>query len=158
MVSVMRSFIAKARRSRSAVAVIICDVDRFKSVNDRFGHGVGDDVLREVAARLSSVLREGDLIARVGGEEFLVALPNATMGDARGVAERLVSAIAARPFVIEGTAQQMITISAGLAISQPDLATPVDEIIDKAIIEADKAMLVSKTLGRNKITLARSAA
>jgi PleD family two-component response regulator len=80
------------------------------------------------------------------------------MGDARGVAERLVSAIAARPFVIEGTAQLMITISAGLAISQPDLATPVDEIIDNAIIEADKAMLVSKTLGRNKITLARSAA
>ena len=158
MVSVMRSFITKARRSRSAVAVIICDVDRFKSVNDRFGHGVGDDVLREVAARLSTVLREGDLIARVGGEEFLVALPDATMGDARGVAERLVSAIAARPFVIEGTAQLVITISAGLAISQPDLATPVDEIIDNAIIEADKAMLVSKTLGRNKITLARSAA
>ena len=158
MVSVMRSFIAKARRSRSAVAVIMCDIDRFKAVNDRFGHGAGDDVLREVAARLSSVLREGDLIARVGGEEFLVALPDANMGDARGVAERLVSAIAARPFMIDGAAQLMITISAGLAISQPDLATPVDAIIDHAIVEADQAMLVSKSLGRNKITLARSAA
>jgi two-component system, cell cycle response regulator len=158
MVSVMRSFITKARRTRASVAVIMCDVDRFKSVNDRFGHGAGDDVLREVAARLSSVLREGDLIARVGGEEFLVALPDATMGDARGVAERLVAAIAARPFTIDGAAQLMITISAGLAMAQPDMASPVDEIIDHAIVEADQAMLVSKSLGRNKITFARSAA
>ncbi len=158
MHAVMQTFITKARIKRSNVAVIICDVDRFKQVNDNFGHAAGDDVLREVSARLSSVLREGDLIARIGGEEFLVALPDATMEDATAVAERLVNVIGAKPILVDRAPPFKLTISAGVAITQPDLTTPLEDIIYHVIEVADRAMLVSKTHGRNQITLGRSAA
>lgn len=154
----MRNFFTKARQTGASVAVIMCDIDRFKSVNDRFGHGAGDSVLQEVAKRLSDTLREGDLIARVGGEEFLIALPNATMDDARAVAERLVAAIRNKPFIIENSPPLLMTISAGLAMAIPDRITPLDDIINAVVDEADRAMLQAKSQGRNKITLGQSAA
>jgi two-component system cell cycle response regulator len=158
MHAVMRSFITKARQTAGSVAVIICDIDRFKSINDQFGHAAGDAVLQEVAQRLNGALRAGDLIARIGGEEFMIALPNANMGDARAVAERLVSSVCARSIQIENLPPMMLTISAGLAMSIPDLTSPLDTVIDAVMNEADQAMLQSKARGRNKITLGRSAA
>lgn len=158
MMAAMRSFIGQARQTNGSVAVIICDVDRFKSVNDRFGHAVGDSVLREVAKRLSEALREGDLIARIGGEEFLVALPSANMGDARAVAERLVASIRAKPFHLENAPPLLVTMSAGLSMAIPSPTSDPDEVIHLAIDEADRAMLLSKAQGRDKITLGRSAA
>lgn len=154
----MRSFVTKARLIGGSVAVIMCDIDRFKSVNDRLGHAAGDLVLQEVAKRLSETLRDGDLIARVGGEEFLIALPNASMGDARAVAERLVAAIRTKPIILENSPPLLMTISAGLAMAVPDRITPLDDIITAVIDEADHAMLQAKSQGRNKITLGRSAA
>ncbi len=154
----MRSFVGKARLVGGNVAVIMCDIDRFKSVNDRLGHAAGDIVLKEVAMRLKDTLREGDLIARVGGEEFLIALPDATMADARAVAERLVAVIRNKPFVIDNSPPLLMTISAGLAITAPDQITPLDTVITAVIDEADRAMLRAKSQGRNKITLGQSAA
>lgn len=158
MLAAMRSFVAEAQRSNTSVAVIMCDVDRFKSVNDRFGHMVGDDVLREVAQRLNAVLRTGDLVARIGGEEFLVALPRTNMGEARSVAERLVAAISETPFSLSNGQPLVVTISAGLSMLQPTLGRPIDQSIALALDEADRAMMLSKEHGRNMITLGRSAA
>lgn len=158
MLAALRSFMTQARLAGGSVAIIMCDVDKFKSVNDRFGHAVGDDVLREVAKRLSGALREGDLIARIGGEEFLVALPMANMGDARAIAERLVAVIRTEPVCIDNNPPLMITISAGLSMAIPNIETSTDDIIDLAIEEADRAMLLSKQQGRDMITMGRSAA
>jgi two-component system, cell cycle response regulator len=127
-------------------------------VNDRFGHAAGDAVLVETAKRLSAALRAGDVIARVGGEEFLIALPATSMGNARAVAERLVAAVRDAPFMLANGQQLQITISAGLAIAQPAAETPIDPLIETVIDAADHAMLMSKSQGRNMVTLGRSAA
>ena len=86
-----------SRRTGQEYAVMVVDLDRFKSVNDRWGHAAGDAVLIEVAARLNRNLRDGDLLARIGGEEFLIALPETSLADARGIAERLCHAIEESP-------------------------------------------------------------
>jgi two-component system, cell cycle response regulator len=154
----LRNFFTKARLKGGSVAVIICDIDRFKSVNDRFGHATGDAVLQQVARRLQDELRAGDLIARMGGEEFLIALPDADMADARSVAERLVAAVRSKPFTFDSAQPLLMTISAGLAVASPDEATPLDDLINAVVNEADQAMLQAKSQGRNKITYGRSAA
>lgn len=158
MNATLRAMVASAGQDSSSVAVIVCDIDRFKSVNDRFGHAAGDAVLVETAKRLSAGLRAGDVIARVGGEEFLIALPTTSMGNARSVAERLVAAVRDTPFVLPNGQQQQITISAGLAIAQPAAETPVDPLIETVVDAADHAMLLSKSRGRDMVTLGRSAA
>jgi len=158
MNATLRSMVGTAAQDSSSVAVIVCDIDRFKSVNDRFGHAAGDAVLVETAKRLSAALRAGDVIARVGGEEFLIALPATSMGNARAVAERLVATVRDAPFMLANGQQLQITISAGLAIAQPAAETPIDPLIETVIDAADHAMLMSKSQGRNMVTLGRSAA
>jgi two-component system cell cycle response regulator len=106
-----------ARRSGQAYAVLLLDLDRFKSVNDRYGHVAGDHVLAEVANRLQRELRPMDLLARIGGEEFLVVLPDATLDGARTLAERLCRAIEGAPFALpDGSGALHVTISVGLAL------------------------------------------
>jgi two-component system, cell cycle response regulator len=147
-----------AQRSGQGFAVLVLDLDRFKSVNDRFGHAAGDAVLIEIANRLTQNLRAGDLLARMGGEEFLIALPETTLPDARSIAERLCRAIEHGPVRLSDTNALNITISIGLAIST-DLADlshkdSLLEIIDRA----DRALLHAKAAGRNQVTISRSAA
>jgi GGDEF domain-containing protein len=105
---------------------MVLDLDRFKAVNDRFGHAAGDVVLVTVAARLAAALRPSDLVARVGGEEFLVALPDATLPMARAVAERLCAVIAQTPILLpDGLGAVSVTMSAGLTLGPgPDLPVP----------------------------------
>ena len=158
MNATLRNMVGAAQHNTSSVGVIICDIDRFKSVNDRFGHATGDAVLVETARRLQGALREGDVIARVGGEEFLIALPAATMGTARAVAERLVAAVRDTPYRLANGEELQITMSAGLALAQPLGETALDGLIEQVIEAADQALLLSKTQGRDKVTLGRSAA
>lgn len=107
----------RARRSGRAYAVMLLDLDRFKSVNDLYGHVAGDHVLSEVANRLRRELRPKDLLARIGGEEFLVVLPDATQDSARQTAERLCRAIEATTFSLpDGSGALRVTISVGLAL------------------------------------------
>ncbi|MDO9637843.1 MAG: diguanylate cyclase [Pseudotabrizicola sp.] len=142
------------------LAVMVVDIDRFKSVNDRYGHSVGDDVLIEVAHRLGSNLREDDLLARIGGEEFLIALPVTTIDEAQTVARRLCHEVERRPILVAGGALT-ITVSIGLALSQGDPGgsrSAEADMVDGLIGQADQALLASKRAGRNQVTLARSAA
>jgi two-component system cell cycle response regulator len=148
----------RACKSGTAFAVMVVDLDRFKTVNDRWGHAAGDAVLVEVAGRLAQNLRGGDLLARIGGEEFLIALPDTSLAEARGVAERLCHAVEESPVRLGDGATLRVTVSIGLAISThsglPDCIDAVSEIVDRA----DRALLVSKSGGRNQVTISRTAA
>ena len=155
---------ASSLSSRQPYAVLIVDLDRFKTVNDRFGHAGGDAVLIEVASRLRNGLRDQDMLARIGGEEFLIALPDITLAEARGIAERLGEIIRNSAIVLEQDIALFITVSIGLAFcsaSAGKIASadqPDNDAVSQIIARADHALLASKSAGRNKITISRSAA
>ena len=151
----------RARGSGQSFAVMAIDLDRFKQVNDTWGHAAGDAVLVEVARRLSENLRAADLIARIGGEEFLVAMPDTSPTQARLAAERLCEAVQATAVALPGDlGAAHVTISIGLALEaggEGDLrrgAPSVDDMMDRA----DRALLGAKADGRNQVTISRTAA
>lgn len=152
----------RAGRDGRTLAVMVADIDRFKSVNDRYGHFAGDDVLVEISRRLGLGLREDDLLARIGGEEFLIALPFTTLDEAQMVAQRLCRQVEQRPVRLAGGEALTVTVSIGLALADE---VPIDAqagdpaLVDALIGRADQALLASKRAGRNQVTLAaRSAA
>lgn len=150
-----------AQRSFEAgrsLAVMVLDIDHFKQVNDTYGHTVGDAVLVGVAELLRKNLRSVDLIARVGGEEFLVAMPEACADAARAAAERLRQRIGSTPFNHEGKEPVFITLSVGIAVAGPE--RPLNDLsaIESLLVQADGALYRSKTSGRNTVTLDQSAA
>ncbi|WP_191084083.1 PleD family two-component system response regulator [Roseococcus microcysteis] len=130
-----------------AAAVLILDIDKFKAINDTYGHNVGDAALREVAERLREQLRAVDVVARYGGEEFLAVLVGAQAQAAMLVAERLREAVAIRPVQSEGHVVP-ITISIGVAVGEPGM--PADRLIGAA----DSALYRAKRDGRNRAYLA----
>ena len=136
----------------SVFAVMVIDLDRFKSVNDRYGHAAGDLVLARVAQRLSVNLRSGDMVARIGGEEFLAVLPNTTHIEAKAAAERLCKIIKNSPVVLDDGVVVDTTVSIGLAFSSA--AHSATELIDCA----DQALLKSKSAGRDRVTISLNAA
>ncbi|MFN3294394.1 MAG: GGDEF domain-containing protein, partial [Gemmobacter sp.] len=139
--------LAEAAAHGRTCAVMVLDIDRFKSVNDRFGHAAGDKVLTGVSARLSVALRPGDLIARIGGEEFLVALPGVTEAEALILAERLRHAVSERPFAIDLSEPPLrVTVSIGVALA----STPA-ETAESALARADRALLAAKADGRDQV-------
>lgn len=135
------------------IAVIICDADGFKEVNDRFGHGAGDEVLLGMAGRLRSAIRTGDDVARLGGDEFIVVARVADEREAASVAERCVRTVG-RPFRAGdfGELPQQVTLSAGVAVAHPE--GPVDA--GALVAAADRALYEAKASGGNKWVLARS--
>jgi diguanylate cyclase (GGDEF)-like protein len=125
-------------------ALLLCDLDHFKRVNDRLGHAAGDAVLKDVAYTMRAVLRAGDSIYRIGGEEILVVLPGATEKDAVGIAERLRQAVRkSRPAGVE------VTISIGAAISGPPTVNT-----DDLVARADVALYSAKAGGRDQVFVA----
>jgi diguanylate cyclase (GGDEF)-like protein len=133
--------LARARRHRTSLCVVMLDVDKFKSVNDRFGHGVGDQVLRQVAAALRSSVRADDVPARWGGEEFLVILANTDIGGARICAERIRARVECERFGVAG----QVTVSAGVAQFEPG------ESLDALLARADARLYEAKAGGRNRV-------
>lgn len=139
--------VARAKRTGQPLSVVLCDVDLFKQVNDRFGHGVGDEVLQHVAAALAGSVRQVDLVGRWGGEEFLVVLPETAEAGARVVGERLRAAVAAMPRLQAGPAG--VTISSGVS-------TYVEgENVDRLVDRADEALYRAKQRGRNRVEVAQ---
>ena len=137
---------AHARRLSEPFAVLMCDLDKFKSVNDTHGHQAGDAVLKELADVLRSQAREIDRIGRYGGEEFMLLLPGTTLDAAARFAERVRRAVEAHTFTIpDGTLRR--TLSAGAAAwPHPRLAT-----CDALVKAADDALYVAKETGRNRV-------
>ncbi len=135
-------------------AVMLADLDHFKRINDRFGHPAGDAVLIETAKRLLGQLRPVDLLARVGGEEFMIVMPGVGKTEAGRVAARLCAQINATPFSVPGIGEPIhVTTSIGAVIGGSAQA-PVDALIQ----EADRALYRAKDRGRNQVTLCPEAA
>jgi len=144
----------RARRFGRPLSLLFLDGDRFKQINDTYGHAAGDTVLRELGERARSVLRAGDTVGRFGGEEFLMLLPETGAQEAQVVAERLRSAVAACSLAareVEGGIA--VTVSIGLGSYPTDGAT-ASEILE----QADQAMYWAKRLGRNQVRTAAEAA
>jgi len=139
----LNSALARARREGGLVTVMFLDIDGFKDVNDRFGHAVGDEMLRQIAARLVTCLRETDTVARLGGDEFTVILEGGKrVEDAGQVATKILKAIGT-PFRI-GARELVVTTSIGIAVY------PVDgDSYEDLVKGADTAMYQSKSAGRN---------
>jgi diguanylate cyclase (GGDEF)-like protein len=135
---------ARAARTAAPLSVVAFDVDRFKAVNDERGHAAGDAVLRAVAARAAGAIRAGDLLARVGGEEFAILLPGADLPRAAEAAERIRAALAAIPVEAAGHAIA-ITASFGCAALAP--GEPPDALLSRA----DARLYEAKRAGRNRV-------
>ncbi len=140
----------RLRGSAKPVSLMVLDADRFKAVNDDWGHDVGDEVLQEIAKRIQSNLRGFDTAVRYGGEEFVVLLPDTPLAAAVAAAERLCQSIAATPMPISADpAGLSVTVSLGVA-------TAVDTLdLDDLIKRADDAMYRAKQEGRNRVVVAR---
>ncbi|MFC6663303.1 GGDEF domain-containing protein [Deinococcus multiflagellatus] len=136
---------AQAQQGQSS-CVALLDIDHFKSVNDRFGHAVGDEVLTRVAQRLSAELREGDSLARFGGEEFLLILPGLGPKEARRVCERLRTTLSTLDWRALAPGLQ-VTGSFGVAAVRPGAA--VKDILQAA----DAALYAAKAAGRDTVML-----
>lgn len=131
-------------------AALMIDLDHFKSINDTYGHAAGDEVLREATRRIRKCLRPHDLIGRMGGEEFAVFLPNCQEHEARNIAERIRTALAATPVQIAAEQAVPITTSIGVSV----LATGHTRGLDALLAEADRALYISKQSGRNRVECA----
>ncbi|MDH0614318.1 MULTISPECIES: PleD family two-component system response regulator [unclassified Agrobacterium] len=132
------------------ISICMTDIDRFKLVNDTYGHDVGDEVLREFAARVRSTVRGADLACRYGGEEFVVVMPDTPMELAASVAERLRAIVEDKPFYVRSIDRELsITASLGIATSSGAFGAP-DEILK----QADKALYEAKHAGRNRVVAA----
>ncbi len=152
----------KAAAVGSSFAVMLADLDHFKQINDTYGHQTGDAVLTETARRLKSQLRPIDMIARVGGEEFLIVMPNTDQAAATVMANRLCRQINALPFQCPVTGERIqVTTSIGVVVGAParsDPNLPPDQYASALIGQADRALYGAKGSGRNQVSLIRTAA
>jgi diguanylate cyclase (GGDEF)-like protein/PAS domain S-box-containing protein len=143
---VERALVA-AQRNGQPMALIFMDLDRFKAVNDQYGHAVGDRLLQTAAARLAGAVRASDTVARIGGDEFVVLLPVvASAQDALAVADKIREALA-HPFDL-GDVRGEVSASIGVAMYPGHGHTPVE-----LLRHADEAMYTSKQAGSNRVTL-----
>ncbi len=140
----LRVSLARAQRQDLYTAAVAIDIDHFKQVNDSFGHETGDNVIRLVAGIVSRCCRGSDVVARTGGEEFLLVMPDTNLEVARKVAERLRESIAEHPLWVD---QQRIpiTVSLGVAAARGDVQ------LEQLLQESDRAMYLAKRNGRNRV-------
>jgi diguanylate cyclase (GGDEF)-like protein len=139
----LETLLANATRHRFAVCVLMIDVDFFKQINDRFGHAAGDDALRQISQRLLAALREGDLLARWGGEEFLAVLPYSDLTQSLEVAGRLCRLISAQPITL-ATNNEPVTIQVSVGV-----ASAMADNLDALVHRADLGLYQAKAAGRN---------
>ena len=141
----------RASRGEAFVSILLIDIDKFKRINDTYGHPSGDLVLREVASRLRDGCRPGDVIARYGGEEFAVLLPDASPTQASQVAERIRDQVCARPLPLDDNSSITVTVSLG-AVTLPGDGTCATDVIRTA----DRALYAAKRAGRNRVITGRA--
>jgi len=147
--TVVKREMARAQRYKNDLTLMILDVDHFKNVNDQYGHVAGDEVLREVARRISLGIRTCDLVARYGGEEFCLLLPQTDLQGGLTVAERYRASLEARP-VVTDDGDISITASFGVAA----FPSPSVHTTSEFVRLADGALYRSKDTGRNRVTAA----
>ncbi|MDA7963045.1 diguanylate cyclase [Ruegeria sp.] len=151
----------QAQQSGQGFAVMLADLDHFKAINDQFGHAGGDLVLSEVAKRLQSTVADAGFVARIGGEEFMIGLPDSTRKQALRMADVICDCICRTPFRLpDHKALIPVTISVGLKLcNPPELAIEgEDDALSQLIRAADQALYAAKQAGRNQVQIRQSAA
>jgi diguanylate cyclase (GGDEF)-like protein len=143
--------VGRTRRRASALSCLYIDIDHFKQINDGYGHQCGDEVLREVAARVKAELRLSDTLGRFGGEEFVVLLPDTQLADACNVAERIRAGISDKPFFLTEKPRQ---VSASIGVATLHIADPAqtaESAGSQLVARADQALYQAKENGRNRV-------
>jgi diguanylate cyclase (GGDEF)-like protein len=147
----VEQMLVRSRRSQTPVAALFVDVDNFKSINDTLGHGVGDELLRAVAARLDGVVRDIDALGRLGGDEFVIVAEGMALDlGPEMIAERLLDALK-QPFELEGAEQTRLTVTASIGIAAGDRVSA-----EELLRDADIAMYRAKWDGKNRYVVFES--
>jgi two-component system cell cycle response regulator len=148
---------AQSQSSGRNFAVMMLDIDHFKSINDAYGHAAGDQVLVQLSERLRENLRAIDLVARMGGEEFLVAMPRTSVRQSNLTADRLRRLVNNTPFDI-GKDRPPVKVSVSVGVAVSDISAQNQQPLDALCDCADKALYVAKSAGRNQVKMSQSAA
>ena len=138
--------LSRSQRHKRPLSAAVLDVDFFKKINDKHGHLAGDMVLREICARIKTSIRSDEVFARVGGEEFIVLMPETSLKEAAAFAERIRRIVADAPVEVEG-GKIPVTISVGLSHTDGESGVTAEELIDRA----DKKLYEAKNGGRNRV-------
>lgn len=141
---------ARCDRYRRSLSLALIDADHFKRINDAHGHAVGDEVLRELGARCAEQVRDSDLLARLGGEEFALLMPETDAEGARATCERIQRGLAERPIMVSTGAAIPLTLSIGVVSASASSCEP-----DQLLRLADDAMYAAKEGGRDRIVVAK---
>ena len=149
----LREEVCAWERRRDTLACLLVDIDHFKRVNDRHGHPTGDQALIQVAGALSEGLRSSDVLARFGGEEFVLLLPGTVLEEAEEVAQRLRANVARLNVSGKDNASLQLTVSIGLACLAPDTGASADAA-HWLLQQADSALYQAKAAGRNQVVVA----
>ena len=142
--------LSRAGREKKPLCLIMFDIDRFKNVNDTYGHDAGDKVLIEVVDRVKSELRPYDIMGRYGGEEFLLGIPETDLKTCKIIAERFRTCICERPFEIYDK-RLKVSISLGISNTIPSRNCDINNLLETMIKSADDALYKAKETGRNKV-------
>jgi diguanylate cyclase (GGDEF)-like protein len=148
----LKEELARAQRRGGTIACLMIDIDKFKGINDGYGHLAGDTALKEVAHRIEAQIRSMDTAARFGGDELAILLPETTAAEAATLAERIREVIAAMPFALNSQISRTLTVSVGVAAVLPGRdETDLKAVADRLIADADAALYRAKALGRNRV-------
>jgi diguanylate cyclase (GGDEF)-like protein len=148
----LKEELARAQRRNGTIACLMIDIDKFKGINDGYGHLAGDSALKEVAHRIEAQIRSMDTAARFGGDELAILLPEATAAEAATLAERIRDGIAASPFALNSQISRSLTVSVGVAAVAPRRdEIDLKAVADRLIADADAALYRAKALGRNRV-------
>jgi len=145
----LREELARAERIGNALSIVMVDLDKFKNINDTFGHPAGDAVLQEASRRLSACIRVYDHVGRYGGEEFLIVLPSCDREQARELSERLRQSVANVPVNVDG---KELHITCSLGVASIDTANLIT--VEALVHAADEALYLAKEKGRNCVQVA----
>jgi two-component system cell cycle response regulator len=150
IVDLLGKELMRSRRERRSTAILLCDIDHFKNINDTYGHVVGDEVLREASRRFLSAVRTYDFVGRYGGEEFLIVLNNCNPGSAVARAEQVLQSLAKSPIA---TPSGLLSITASIGVlSSKDWA---GQRVEEVLHQVDLALYEAKEAGRNCVRLAK---
>jgi len=148
----LKEELARAQRRAGTIACLMIDIDKFKSINDGYGHLAGDIALKEIAQRVESQIRSMDTAARFGGDELAILLPDTTAAEAAKLAERIRESIAALPFVLSAQVERTLSVSVGVAAVSPARhELDLKAVADRLLADADAALYRAKALGRNRV-------
>ncbi|NOR57802.1 MAG: diguanylate cyclase [Sulfurimonas sp.] len=144
---ISQEYFAKAKENEGRLSIVLLDLDKFKSINDSYGHQAGDDVIKEAANILIKLSRENDTVARYGGEEFIILLPETNLYEALTLAEKIRSTIESREII--SSEDEILHVTTSIGVAQVD--TVNDENISRTIQRCDNALYKAKQRGRNKV-------